>query len=109
MAQQQKPFFAIIQTADNHRPFKIPEEDLAMLPREVHPDTLQKYGFESQKEYNAFCYTDYCFKKFMQAASRESYFHNTIFVFVGDHGVEGDASAMYPKAWTCLLYTSRCV
>lgn len=100
MAQQQKPFFAIIQTADNHRPFKIPEEDLAMLPREVHPDTLQKYGFESQKEYNAFCYTDYCFKKFMQAASRESYFHNTIFVFVGDHGVEGDASAMYPKAWT---------
>ncbi len=25
--KQQKPFFAIIQTADNHRPFMIPPED----------------------------------------------------------------------------------
>jgi phosphoglycerol transferase MdoB-like AlkP superfamily enzyme len=36
----------------------------------------------------------------MQAAEKEAYFHNTIFVFVGDHGVAGNAEALYPVAWT---------
>ena len=100
MARQQKPFFSIIQTADNQRPHNIPEDDKDFIQKDIPLDTLLKYGFESVKEYNAFAYTDYCFKKFMQAASAESYFENTIFVFVGDHGVEGNAMAMYPKAWT---------
>lgn len=100
MARQQKPFFSIIQTADNHRPHNIPEDDKDFIQKDIPLDTLIKYGFESVKEYNAFAYTDYCFKKFMQAASAESYFENTIFVFVGDHGVEGNATALYPKAWT---------
>ena len=100
MAQATQPFFSIIQTADNHRPFKIPETEKNFQPRYVHPDTLKKYGFESEKEFNAFAYTDFCFKAFMDAASKEAYFQNSIFVFVGDHGVEGDATAMYPGAWT---------
>ncbi|MBK7884194.1 MAG: sulfatase-like hydrolase/transferase [Chitinophagaceae bacterium] len=100
LAKQQKPFFAIIQTADNHRPFNIPEEDKDFVINEIAKDTLKKYGFDSQEEFNAFCYTDYCYKKFMEAARQQSYFDNTIFVFVGDHGVEGNANAMYPKVWT---------
>ena len=36
----------------------------------------------------------------MEAAKPESYFNNTIFVFIGDHGVEGDAGRMYPDVWT---------
>ncbi len=100
MAKQTKPFFSILQTADNHRPFNIPEEDTDFVQQDIPVDTLKKYGFESIKEYNAFAYTDYCFKKFMEAAAKEAYFENTIFVFVGDHGVEGNASAMYPAAWT---------
>ncbi len=100
MAQQQKPFFSIIQTADNHRPFNIPEEDRDFVRKQVHEDTLKKYGFESLKEYNAFSYTDYCFQKFIEAAKKENYFSNTIFVFIGDHGVEGNASAVYPAVWT---------
>lgn len=100
MAKQQKPFFSIIQTADNHRPFNIPEEDKDFIRKDIDDETLKKYGFESLKEYNAFAYTDYCFKKFMEAAQKETYFQNTIFVFIGDHGVEGDAGFVYPKAWT---------
>lgn len=100
MAKQQKPFFSIIQTADNHRPFNIPEEDKDFIRKDIDDETLRKYGFESLKEYNAFAYTDYCFKNFMEAAKKETYFQNTIFVFVGDHGVEGDAGFVYPKAWT---------
>jgi len=100
MAKQVKPFFAIIQTADNHRPFNIPEEDNDFIQKNIPEEELQKNGFESLKEYNAFAYTDYCFRRFIEAAQKERYFNNTIFVFVGDHGVEGNASAVYPKAWT---------
>jgi phosphoglycerol transferase MdoB-like AlkP superfamily enzyme len=100
LKKETKPFFALIQTADNHRPFMIPEEDSDFERVEENQDTLRKYGFESVNEYNSFRYSDYCFRKFIEAASKEEYFHNTIFVFVGDHGVSGDARAFYPMVWT---------
>lgn len=99
-AKQKNPFFAIVQTADNHRPFNIPEEDKDFVQKNIPIDSLRKYGFESLKEYNAFAYTDYCYKKFIEAAKKEPYFDNTIFIFSGDHGVEGNATAVYPNAWT---------
>ncbi|MBK7559515.1 MAG: sulfatase-like hydrolase/transferase [Chitinophagaceae bacterium] len=99
LAKEQKPFFAIIQTADNHRPFNIPVEDSDFVRRTVPEDSLQNYGFETLKEYHAFAYTDYCIQKFMEAARKKPWFENTIFVFTGDHGVEGNATAMYPNAW----------
>lgn len=100
LKKETKPFFAYIQTSDNHRPFMIPPGDTDFEKHTPDDDMLHKYGFESVGEYNAFRYSDYCFRKFMEAAQKEPYFHNTIFVFVGDHGVAGDASAMYPSAWT---------
>jgi phosphoglycerol transferase MdoB-like AlkP superfamily enzyme len=36
----------------------------------------------------------------MEAAKQAPYYKNTIFVFTGDHGVEGNATALYPQAWT---------
>ncbi|MEP7254653.1 MAG: sulfatase-like hydrolase/transferase [Ferruginibacter sp.] len=100
LTKQQKPFFAIIQTADNHRPFDIPEEDKDFERKLITDDSLQKYGFESLNEYHAFAYTDYCFQKFIEEAKKSPYFNNTIFIFTGDHGVEGNAKAIYPEAWT---------
>lgn len=101
MRTEQKPFFAFIQTSGNHRPYMVPMTDTAdfkiVLASEAE---LKKYGFESQEEFNAFRYSDYCFKKFLEAAQKESYFHNTIFVFIGDHGVAGNAEAIYPPVWT---------
>ena len=98
--RQQKPFFAIIQTSDNHRPYMIPASDTDFVRSIVTEEELVKYGFESLDEYNTFRYSDYCFKKFMEAAEKEAYYHNSIFVFIGDHGVAGNADAVYPKAWT---------
>lgn len=98
--QQQSPFFAIIQTADNHRPFMIPEEDSDFEKLSPSRDSLRRYGFDSPEEFNSFRYSDYCIKKFMEAAEKEAYFHNTIFVFVGDHGVSGNAREIYPAPWT---------
>jgi len=99
-SERKRPFFAIIQTADNHRPFMIPEEDNLFEKKPVSKDSLRKYGFESLEEFHSFCYTDYCIRHFIEAAKKESYFHNTIFVFIGDHGVSGNAISMYPKLWT---------
>ncbi len=98
-SQQKKPFFAIVQTADNHRPYGIPAEDSDFVRRQVNEDTLHKYGFEDLQEFQAFCYTDYCFKTLIENAKKQPWFNNTIFAFVGDHGIEGETSAMYPKAW----------
>lgn len=100
-AAQQKPFVAVVQTADNHRPYTIPEEDKGLFKVLAPPlDSLKRYGFESVEEYNAFRYTDFCYQQFIEAAKKEAYFANTIFVFVGDHGIGGDAGNMFPQAWT---------
>ena len=102
LKQQTKPFFAIIQTADNHRPYTIPAEDKAEFKSiSFSTDSLKRFGFESNEEMNAFRYTDFGFQKFMEAAQQEAYFKNTIFVFVGDHGIRYNGTLEYfPKSWT---------
>jgi len=107
LAKEQKPFFAVIQTADNHRPYSIPAEDNDFIIRRPTEDSLDRYGFKDQvnyalklKEFNAFRYTDYTFRKFMEAARAYPYFERTLFVFIGDHGIPGDVGGMFPPAWT---------
>lgn len=98
---QTKPFVAVIQTAGNHRPYTIPREDLKEFSRvDLPAAALAAAGFDSLPELNAFRYTDYTFRKFMEAARAAPYFDNTIFVFVGDHGIGGNAGTMLPPAWT---------
>jgi phosphoglycerol transferase MdoB-like AlkP superfamily enzyme len=98
--KQKEPFFAIVQTSDNHPPYTIAEEDKDFVRREPSEEELEKYGFESAAQYNAMRYFDYGVEKFMEAAKKEVYFQNTLFVFIGDHGVAGNASAIYQKEWT---------
>lgn len=101
MAQETKPFFSVIQTAGNHRPYTIPSEDLPEFKLLKYPDdTLRKYGFSGNDELNAFRYTDFCFNKFFDAASKEKYFDNTIFIFVGDHGLRGPSGPLFPQSFT---------
>ncbi len=108
LAHQNKPFFAVIQTSDNHRPYTIPDDDKKEFNTvNYSKDTLQKYGFATNEELNAFIYTDFCFKKFIESAKKETYFNNTVFVFVGDHGIRGDAGDMFPKAWTDFGITTQ--
>lgn len=102
------PFFAVIQTADNHRPYTIPAEDLGKFQKKEFPaDTLKKYGFENNDEMNAFRYTDFCFQQFMEAARKEKYFSNTLFVFIGDHGIRGNPGIMFPEIWNNMGITSQ--
>lgn len=108
LKQQTGPFFAIIQTADNHRPYTIPKEDRDVFHTlSMSKDSLRKCGFESNDEMNAFRYTDFGYQTFIEAASKEKYFSNTVFLFVGDHGIPGDAGTMFPRAWTDQELTSE--
>ena len=101
LKEQTKPFFAVIQTADNHRPYTIPKEDEgAFKTLSFSTDSLKRFGFESNEEVNAFRFTDFCYQQFIETAKKERYFDNTIFVFVGDHGIRGNAGDMFPKSWT---------
>jgi phosphoglycerol transferase MdoB-like AlkP superfamily enzyme len=108
LTKQKQPFFAVIQTAGNHRPYTIPSEDLDEFKLvNVPKDSLTQYGYESNEELNAFRYTDFCFQKFMEAEAKKPYFNNTVFVFIGDHGIPGNAGTMFPEAWTKSRLTSE--
>jgi phosphoglycerol transferase MdoB-like AlkP superfamily enzyme len=85
---QQQPFFALIQTSGNHRPYNIPDDNRGFEARDFSKEDVIKHGFQSAAEYNSFHFMDHSIRIFMEAAKRESYFDNTIFVFYGDHGIQ---------------------
>ena len=68
-----KPFFVSILTASNHDPKIIPEE-IDFTP------TAEK---EDEKIVQ---YCDWSIKHFLEEASKNNWYSNTIFVFVADHG-----------------------
>jgi phosphoglycerol transferase MdoB-like AlkP superfamily enzyme len=106
LREQTKPFFAVIQTAGNHRPYTIPAEDQDFIISDIGEDKLKPNGFFANDEFNAFRYMDYSIGKFIDAAKQEKYFDNTVFVFLGDHGITGNSGAHMPPAWTDLRLTT---
>ena len=86
--RETKPFFAIVQTSGNHRPYTIPKETHGFVVQNA-PSLA---GFESNEEYNSFRYLDYSLGLFFANARREPYFRNTVFVLYGDHGTRTGAS-----------------
>ena len=79
------PFFAIIQTAGNHRPFTIPEQRGDFEMQEMNTELLRQYGFRSSAQFNAVRFLDYALGEFFRLAKAGGYFDNTIFVLYGDH------------------------
>ena len=82
----EKPFFAIVQTAANHRPYSIPEDNAGFIIKNQDEQVLQKAGFNSLDQYNAMRFLDHSIGRFMEMANTADYFKNTIFVLFGDHG-----------------------
>jgi phosphoglycerol transferase MdoB-like AlkP superfamily enzyme len=81
-----KPFFAFIQTAGNHRPYTIPEDNRGFRCLDISESEAVKYGFESVAGFNAIRFMDHSVQFFVQAAQQDGYADKTIFVFFGDHG-----------------------
>ena len=84
---QDKPFFAFIQTAGNHRPYTIPVDRRGFELAELDKKTLIENGFVSLAAYNGLRFLDYSIGRFFEVARQAPYFKNTIFIIYGDHGV----------------------
>lgn len=71
----EQPFLASILTVSNHPPYVVPEEyeDISL-----------------SKELAVIRYADDAISNFMEMASKSSWYDNTIFIFVGDHGKLGN-------------------
>ncbi|WP_300488945.1 alkaline phosphatase family protein [Flavobacterium sp.] len=70
---KKQPFMGTIFTVSSHEPFVVPEKFKGKFPMGTVP-MHQVVG-----------YTDYAFKKFFEAARKEPWFQNTIFVITADH------------------------
>lgn len=97
LRKQDKPFFAIIQTAGNHRPYNIPLDNYGFKRDDQTQAVLEKNGFINNDEYNSFRFMDHSIGTFIKTAQKEKYFENTVFVFYGDHGITGYGGAHTPE------------
>lgn len=70
-ANKQSPFFFIVMTTSNHRPYTYPSGKIDI------PSKTGRGG--------AIKYADYAIGHFLNKAKKESWFKNTIFVIVSDH------------------------
>ena len=72
--EKNTPFFATMFSVSSHEPYVVPKEYEGKFPK----------GYNSMHQVVG--YTDYAFKKFFEAAKKEPWFDNTIFVITADHG-----------------------
>ncbi len=86
-----KPFFATLLTVSLHSPWQFPAGKIKPLGA----DTRVPPGFELA-ELNNFLYADFCVGQFIRAARQAPYFDDTLFVFVGDHGVHLRGNELIP-------------
>jgi len=93
-----RPFFAVIQTSGNHRPYTIPKHSRGYQLVRHSDEELRAGGFISNEELNSFRLVDHSLGIFLDDARRERYFANTIFVILGDHGYQGRTAHAPPVA-----------
>ncbi len=74
IGQQKQPFFTILFNTQTHTPFNF-------LPQNIAKN-LPKGKIDADQ---AFSYFDFTLHQFFEAAKKQDWFQNTIFVFVGDH------------------------
>lgn len=69
-----KPFLAVAMTASDHGPWKIPDN----IPFKPNGETPQD---------NCTLYADWAIGEFMKKAKQQNWYNNTVFIFLGDHGL----------------------
>ena len=79
LAEKENPFFVTFMTTSDHSPFYVPDY---FKPKAIESQIVQ--------------YADWSLQQFIQLASKEAWFNNTIFVFVADHGAAIDAKYDIP-------------
>jgi Sulfatase len=96
--EKQTPFFAVIQTAANHRPYTIPGDDQEFRVSQTSEAEALAHGMiGGMSELNAIRLMDHSVAKFMERARQSTWFDNTVFVFLGDHGTIGPVPSYMPS------------
>lgn len=70
----EQPFFSVVMTLSNHEPFDVP--GAARFPGKGVEDRFR----------NAAAYADACVGAYMKEAADKSWYSNTLFIIVADHG-----------------------
>jgi phosphoglycerol transferase MdoB-like AlkP superfamily enzyme len=73
ISKKQQPFMATLFSVSSHEPYIVPDKYTGKFPKGDNP-IHQCIG-----------YTDYALKQFFNAAKKEKWYQNTIFVLVADH------------------------
>jgi phosphoglycerol transferase MdoB-like AlkP superfamily enzyme len=93
LSTTRQPFFAEILTLSNHHPF---DQDFGIPDPDI-PGTEHE-----SKHYRDFLrgvhYSDYAVGRLIEEATKTTWFDNTIFVFVGDHGVRVFPQELHGRA-----------
>lgn len=80
-----KPFFAVLLSISNHPPY--------VIPPYFHPKS-------QLKEEQIVEYADWSIQQFMHQAEKTDWFHNTLFVLLGDHGkLVGNPECEMPQSY----------
>lgn len=80
---KKKPVLLTMMTVSNHRPYKFPQNNV-------------KWDDGMGRIQNTARYAQWAFVDFVKRAQKKPWFDNTIFVFVGDHGVKVNGAARVP-------------
>jgi phosphoglycerol transferase MdoB-like AlkP superfamily enzyme len=85
LAEAGEPFFTTMLTVSNHKPYTYPRGRIPDDPEQPKPTRAK-----------AVKYTDWCLGEFFRNVKRESFWTNTIFVMVADHGARVYGSQEIP-------------
>jgi phosphoglycerol transferase MdoB-like AlkP superfamily enzyme len=77
--KSKEPFFSTILSLTNHEPFELPTK-----PKFGNSDIIKKFKSTAY-------YTDSCINAYLTEAKKQSWYKNTLFIFIADHG------HLYPK------------
>jgi phosphoglycerol transferase MdoB-like AlkP superfamily enzyme len=83
LSRQGKPFLGTILSVSNHKPYTYPAGKIPEDPNE-------------RRRENAVKYSDFALGEFFRAAKKESFWTNTIFAVVADHGARVYGSQSIP-------------
>ncbi|SEN52786.1 Phosphoglycerol transferase MdoB [Mucilaginibacter gossypiicola] len=76
-ATQKQPFFNYVQTSSNHEPFTLPVK---------HHFADDANGDPANKFRSTAYFTDSCLNAYFEHAKKQSWYKNTLFILVADHG-----------------------
>jgi phosphoglycerol transferase MdoB-like AlkP superfamily enzyme len=80
-----KPFYSLVLSVSNHRPFAFPQDHLKWDPR-------------YHRRENAVRYADFALGRFLREAKSHDFYKDTVFVLMGDHGARVYGAAEIPLA-----------